>query len=81
MTLYNTQVIDSVATCLGYLAPHLQAHITISSKLQPTNATFSLDLFISTDALHVSGGPSAHHLHPTPWSSISSTVAPSSSTG
>ena len=34
-------------------------HRKYISKLQPTRFKF-LDLFISTDALHVSGGSSAH---------------------
>jgi len=38
----------------------MSMHRKYNSKLQPTicNVFF---LFISTDAVHVSGGPSAHH--------------------
>ena len=39
---------------------HISVHHEYIFKLQPKNAAF-LDLFISTDALHVSGGSSAHH--------------------
>jgi len=37
----------------------MSGHREYNSKLQPTRCNVSL--FISTDALHVSGGSSAHH--------------------
>ena len=39
---------------------HLSVHRSIIPSYNQQDATF-LDLFISTDALHVSGGSSAHH--------------------
>ena len=39
-----------ICPCIAYIIPNYNQQ----------DATF-LDLFISTDALHVSGGPSAHH--------------------
>ena len=39
---------------------HMSVHRKYNYKLQPTRCNVSY-LFISTDALHVSGGSSAHH--------------------
>jgi hypothetical protein len=39
---------------------HMSVHHNIIPKLQPTICSV-FDLFIFTDALHVSGGSSAHH--------------------
>ena len=39
---------------------HISVHRNIITNYSQPDATF-LDLFIFTDALHVSGGSSAHH--------------------
>jgi hypothetical protein len=44
-------------TCYSYLYVRASQY---NSKLQPKDATF-LSLYIFTDAVHVSGGSSAHH--------------------
>jgi hypothetical protein len=43
---------------------HMSVHHNIISSYSLQDATF-LDLFISKDALHVSGGSSAHRQHTT----------------
>ena len=40
---------------------HMSVHRRVIPNYSQQNATFLLGLFISTDALHVSGGSSAHH--------------------
>jgi len=39
---------------------HMSVHLNVISNYSQRDANF-LDLFILTDALHVSGGSSAHH--------------------
>jgi len=47
-------------TCSSVEWRSLQTAVSVISSYSQQDATF-LDLFISKDALHVSGGSSAHH--------------------
>ena len=54
---------ESVNTCININCSPNLIFMSVHRNIIPNYARF-LDLFIFTDALHVSGGSSAHHQEP-----------------
>jgi len=60
-TVSKIIIIVPPPTYKNVLDIHMSVHRNIIPNYSQQDATFLPDLFISTDALHVSGGSSAHH--------------------
>ena len=59
-TVANLRACSPAQTALMLFDIHMSMHRNVSPNYTQQDAMF-LDLFIFTDAVHVSGGSSAHH--------------------